>query len=106
MRDVESLYLHVDVENVAAISLYEQAGYRKVCRTDMYLEFTTSLNLHDGATKGRKHFLMCKHLITCPTWLPLVHEKENSIESSKALATTATDFSALGTLGFEISCAN
>jgi len=69
IRDVETLYLHVDVTNAAAIALYEQAGYVKVNRDDKHEDFTRSLNLHDGATKGRCHYLMSKNLRR-PTLLP------------------------------------
>lgn len=72
LRNVETLYLHVDVQNDAALNLYEKAGYLPVDPSDLLFdEFTTSLNLHDGATKGRKHFLLYKHLTSSPTWLPL-----------------------------------
>lgn len=72
LRQVESLYLHVDVTNHAALALYNRAGFKRVTSKDiMFDEFTTSLNLHDGATKGRKHFLLCKHLCEKPTWLPV-----------------------------------
>jgi len=72
LRNVESLYLHVDVLNFGALELYRKAGYRKVHHADpMYAEFTTSLNLHDGATKGRRHYLLYKNLVQNPTWLPV-----------------------------------
>jgi hypothetical protein len=69
-RGAESLYLHVDVHNEGALRLYEEhMGFVRVDQTDpMYSEFTTSLNLHDGATRGRNHYLLCKHL-QAPTWL-------------------------------------
>lgn len=71
LRNVESIYLHVDVLNFGALELYRKAGYKKVLHNDpMYAEFTTSLNLHDGATKGRRHYLLYKNLIRNPTWLP------------------------------------
>lgn len=78
-RKVESLYLHVDVENDAALALYAKSGFHLLDPTEpMYKEFTTSLNLHDGATKGRRHHLLCKHLLT-PTWLrDDMDEKENN----------------------------
>ena len=34
-----------------------------------YEEFTRSLNLHPGATKGRRHYLLYKDLVENPTWL-------------------------------------
>jgi ribosomal protein S18 acetylase RimI-like enzyme len=68
---VETLFLHVDVLNDAAISLYKKAGYRRVESLDrFFLDFTTSLNLHPGATKGRNHDLYYKDLVTEPQWLP------------------------------------
>lgn len=68
-RNAETLYLHVDVKNEAAIALYVNAGYQKVISDPIFLEFTTSLNLHPGATKGRDHFLFYKDLTPQPTWL-------------------------------------
>jgi len=88
----ETLYLHVDVANAGAIELYKKAGYRQVLSDDpMYMEFTTSLNLHPGATKGRDHFLFYKNLVPEPTWLPpdLTITVENKTEL-------------VGSLGFEI----
>jgi ribosomal protein S18 acetylase RimI-like enzyme len=68
---VETLFLHVDVQNHAAIAMYEKAGYRRVdSMYPMFLEFTTSLNLHPGATKGRDHYLLYKNLVEDPVWLP------------------------------------
>jgi hypothetical protein len=58
----------VDIKNSGAIGLYEKAGYICVDQSNpIFQNFTMSLNLHDGATKGRKHFLLCKHFKT-PTW--------------------------------------
>lgn len=51
----------------------------------MYEEFTRSLNLHDGATRGRNHYLLMKNLLQ-PTWLP---DYEFEIQT--------------GTLGFDIT---
>lgn len=54
--------------------MYRQCGYTRVMDDDtassfpMYQDFTHKLNLHDGATRGRKHFLLAKHVQT-PTWL-------------------------------------
>jgi len=70
IRGTETIFLHVDVTNFGALSLYRRAGYTQVpTNNDLYHEFTRSLNLHDGATKGRNHFLLYKDL-TFPTWLP------------------------------------
>jgi ribosomal protein S18 acetylase RimI-like enzyme len=86
VRGVETLYLHVEVANYKALSLYERAGYQKVPPDNpIYSEFTKSLNLHDGAMKGRNHYLMHKDLDQ-PTWLP---SQENASQR--------------GTLGIEIS---
>lgn len=88
-RGAETLYLHVDVTNDAALALYDLVGYRKVDLEDpMFMEFTTTLNLHPGATKGRDHFLLYKDLHE-PTWL---HEE----------ATETREDALIGTLGFEI----
>jgi ribosomal protein S18 acetylase RimI-like enzyme len=69
IRDAETIYLHVDVTNVGALRLYEKAGFEKLPKENhVFKEFTTKLNLHDGATKGRNHYLMSKDLKN-PTWL-------------------------------------
>ena len=78
-KGIESLYLHVDVTNDAALKLYRKAGYREVDSSNpMYLEFTTSLNLHPGATKGRNHVLLCTNLTSFPNWIddPKPHRPE------------------------------
>jgi ribosomal protein S18 acetylase RimI-like enzyme len=70
LRNIESIYLHVDVTNQAALAMYEKSGYHYLdMREPMYAQFTASLNLHDGATHGRKHHLMCKNLVKSLTWL-------------------------------------
>jgi ribosomal protein S18 acetylase RimI-like enzyme len=70
LRGVESIYLHVDVTNRAAIAMYEEAGYFTLDKTrPVYAQFTCALNLHDGALMGRCHHLMCKHLTDQTTWL-------------------------------------
>lgn len=69
-RKAETLYLHVDVTNQGAISLYKKEGYQQVGTDDpMFVEFTTTLNLHPGATRNRDHHLFAKDLKE-PTWLP------------------------------------
>ena len=69
-RNIETIYLHVDVQNDAACALYQKVGYEILDVNDsVYKEFTTSLNLHDGATKGRNHHLMCKNITKHQTWL-------------------------------------
>ena len=69
-NNIESLYLHVDVSNHGAIRMYEQCGFYKVLSNDpIYTEFTTGLNLQPGATRGREHYLLCKHLVPNPIWL-------------------------------------
>ena len=88
-KGIESLYLHVDVNNKAAITLYEKAGYRIISKDDhpMFEEFTTRLNLHDGATKGRNHYLMEKHLMDSPTWFEEAEEAfaARKLEEARAL---------------------
>ena len=88
LRRVQTIYLHVDVENEVAMGLYRKAGYRVVetisssgsmpDRDDedgnadpaAFDEFTTSLNLHDGASaNGKRHRLLCRDLVDDPTWL-------------------------------------
>ena len=98
-RNVESLYLHVDVTNEAALHLYHKCGYSLVDQTDqMYREFTTVLNLHDGATRGRNHYLLVKHLRTV-TWFEAPIERStcsveaNRVEGSpQPLATSSIGF--------------
>jgi len=117
IRKVESLYLHVDVENEAALALYAKAGYSVVEASEpMYQEFTTSLNLHDGATQGRRHHLLCKHLTTRPTWLNDNNETNNNNNNNRAkntndnvdddynndAAATATALPRTRSIGFEI----
>jgi hypothetical protein len=92
IRKTETIYLHVDVTNKGALRLYENAGYQKLPNDDpLFLEFTTKLNLHDGATKGRKHYLMAKN-IKPPTWIKGIKNEETSMIRSKQR----------GTLGIEV----
>ncbi|KAL3827102.1 hypothetical protein ACHAXA_002337 [Cyclostephanos tholiformis] len=70
LRNVETIYLHVDVTNRAACAMYEKCGYHYLDKREpIYAQFTASLNLHDGAHHGRTHYLMCKNLIERTTWL-------------------------------------
>jgi ribosomal protein S18 acetylase RimI-like enzyme len=70
LRDVESIYLHVDVTNRAACAMYEKCGYHYLDKREpIYAQFTASLNLHDGAHQGRTHYLMCKNIIERTTWI-------------------------------------
>mmetsp|Transcript_19895 Transcript_19895/g.39869 ORF Transcript_19895/g.39869 Transcript_19895/m.39869 type:complete len:610 (-) Transcript_19895:139-1968(-) len=70
LRNVETIYLHVDVRNKAACAMYERMGYHHLDKREpLYAQFTASLNLHDGAMHGRKHHLMCKHVNDKTTWL-------------------------------------
>jgi len=87
-KDVETLFLHVDVSNDVALALYEKCGYQRTDEKDpIYREFTTSLNLHPGATRGRTHYLLFKN-IRVPTWITeKAHRKETQL---------------MGSLGFEI----
>lgn len=96
MRGTETLYLHVDATNLGALALYEKAGYRKASLDDaVFMEFTTSLNLQPGATKGRDHFLLYKDLMSSPTWL----DEDDAADISSTCSAQKT---ILGTLGFEI----
>ena len=61
----------------------------------MYSQFTTKLNLHDGATKGRSHYLMQKKLTKDQTWYPLLQQQQHQ-ESTTSTPTQC------GTLGFEV----
>mmetsp|Transcript_16464 Transcript_16464/g.38082 ORF Transcript_16464/g.38082 Transcript_16464/m.38082 type:complete len:400 (+) Transcript_16464:253-1452(+) len=80
-RKIETIYLHVDVTNTGAVNLYEAAGYRKLKYDNpIFLEFTTKLNLHNGATKGRNHYMMAKDLRT-PTWFTVGEESRHHEES-------------------------
>ena len=48
-------------------------------------QFTASLNLHDGALHGRKHYLMCKNRTGRTTWIEdddLFSEKRNGASAS------------------------
>lgn len=75
-RKIETIYLHVDVTNLGAVNLYQKAGYRKLEPDNpIFLEFTTKLNLHDGATRGRNHHLMAKDLRQ-PTWFKIQEEQQ------------------------------
>ncbi|KAL7445536.1 hypothetical protein ACHAXH_007326 [Discostella pseudostelligera] len=70
LRNIESVYLHVDVTNHAACAMYEKCGYHYLdMREPIYAQFTASLNLHDGATQGRKHHLMSRNFVESLTWL-------------------------------------
>ena len=87
-KEVETLYLHVDVSNFGAMGLYEKCGYKRTNEHDpIFQEFTTSLNLHPGATRGRTHYLLYKNL-RVPTWL----EERSCSDETRVV----------GSLGFEI----
>ena len=76
-RQIETIYLHVDVTNEGALNLYTRAGYRQLeADNPIFLEFTTKLNLQDGATKGRNHYLLCKDLTRSPTWFQIPEEEQ------------------------------
>jgi hypothetical protein len=106
MRGVETLYLHVDVTNEGALSLYERAGYKRANGSEMFLEFTCKLNLHDGATKGRNHFLLYKDLVARPTWLPISTLPATAQKSSipGPVFTAKCLLPPKGTLGLEVPC--
>jgi len=88
-RGVETVYLHVDVENLGALELYEKAGFSKLGNDPIYTEFTTKLNLHDGATRGRCHYLMHKEISEHQTWFEML-----PVEEKKSIH---------GTIGFDMS---
>jgi predicted acetyltransferase len=93
-KKVETIYLHVDVENDAAVALYKKVGYEILdSHNELYLQFTTKLNLHDGATRGRKHYLMSKNITKTQTWYPPIPRQETvkSVPSQQR-----------GTLGFDV----
>ena len=108
-RRIETLYLHVDVENCAALRLYEKSGYRNVqlhCNGGddddnqlMYREFTKSLNLHPGATKGREHFLLYKNMVNDSTWLD---DSSVHYDSQDWFVQSSRSNELVGILGFEI----
>jgi hypothetical protein len=101
MRGIETLYLHVDVKNEGALGLYERAGYKRATGSEMFLEFTRKLNLHDGATKGRNHFLLYKDLVARPTWLPAPPaEAKRSVPGP--VFTAECPLRPAGTLGIEV----
>ena len=76
--------------NAAACKLYKKAGYEILdSQNPIYAEFTTKLNLHDGATKGRVHHLMHKKVTDHQTWL----ESDSLDEKGEGRS---------GTLGFEV----
>ena len=112
VRNVETLYLHVDVNNFAAYSLYKRAGYEILDshNNQMYAEFTRKLNLHDGATRGRNHYLMHKKVSRKQTWYTNTGRYESSNEMSSFSSSSSNgrrsgsgdDGSRRGTLGFEI----
>ena len=95
----------MDVENTAACSLYKQAGYEILdSKNEMYAQFTTKLNLHDGATKGRRHHLLHKKITEKQTWYPLLQEPSSStLNSCVTTAQTARKPVERGTLGFEVA---
>jgi ribosomal protein S18 acetylase RimI-like enzyme len=89
-QDIETIYLHVDVCNYAALNLYKKCGYALADEKDpTFQEFTESLNLHPGATRGRDHHLLYKNLRT-PTWL---EQRARQPEDKTRV---------IGSLGFEI----
>jgi len=67
--NAETLYLHVDVGNEAALRLYQRTGFAMV-DTDAAQDFTTALQLHPEATHGKRHWLLSKDLVAAPTVLP------------------------------------
>jgi hypothetical protein len=71
------------------LKLYQKSGYEVLdSKNPIYSEFTTKLNLHDGATKGRNHYLLHKKITRHQTWI----EPESVPRNFDR-----------GTLGFDIS---
>ena len=68
----------------------------------MYAQFTAKLNLHDGATKGRRHHLMYKKVAEKETWYPIHQETLSTLNSCATTAQTARKSVEGGTLGFEV----
>ena len=108
-RCVETLYLHVDVANRGALRMYEKAGYLNLSSKShdrynnddsMHLEFTKSLNLHPGATKGREHFLLYKNLVEESTWLDDSHVKDGTLDGSSHSSSRSNEL--VNGLGFDI----
>ena len=67
---METIYLHVDVQNQPACDMYRKAGFEMTNKQDpIFQEFTNSLNLQDGVTNGRSHHLLYKNLSTTQTWM-------------------------------------
>ena len=87
---IETIYLHVDVTNNGAISLYEKCGYRKTDASEpVFEEFTKSLNLQPGATKGRIHSLLFKD-VRLATWLP---QETRTVEPQQRYSNNSIIFS-------------
>ena len=108
-RCVETLYLHVDVANRGALRMYEKAGYLNLSSKShdrdnyddsMHLEFTKSLNLHPGATKGREHFLLYKNLVEESTWLDDSHVNDGTLDGSSHSSSRSNEL--VNVLGFDI----
>ncbi|KAL7566703.1 hypothetical protein ACA910_017761 [Epithemia clementina (nom. ined.)] len=94
-QKIETIYLHVDVSNYGAIALYKKCGYQKTDESEpVFEEFTKSLNLQPGATKGRIHHLLFKD-VRMATWLP------QDIGASSP-SYVPEQYRAVGAFGFEI----
>lgn len=70
MRNVETLYLHVERDNYPAVNLYQRAGYEIVDPYDdyAYTDFTTKINLSNGVFDNDSHLLMQKMMTPIQTW--------------------------------------
>ena len=90
----------MDVQNFPAYTLYERAGFEVVDshNNPMYAEFTRSLNLHDGATRGRNHYLMQKRVSRKQTWYNHSSSRIMSERSSSSLLPSGKR----GRIGFEL----
>jgi len=69
---METIYLHVDVNNHIAYDMYSKAGFEIANKQDpLFSEFTYSLSLQDGETEGRSHYLLYKNISTTQTWMDI-----------------------------------
>ncbi len=104
MRYVETIYLHVDVKNIPAINLYRRAGFEVLDshNNPMYAEFTRRLNLHDGATRGRNHYLMHKKVSRKQTWLRSHNDTSSSRRRMENDIPSSSSSRRRGKIGFEM----
>ena len=69
LRNVETMYLHVERDNIPACNLYLRAGYEIVESEDsVYVDFTNKINLSNGIIDDHSHYLMQKMTSPIQTW--------------------------------------